>query len=286
MLLSPFTIESVGGQHAEALADVRRSYGDPGLDDLLSQWFGDPRHTSWPGSGLSRQQWLLTLPGLCNDLCAVGLPGAAMARDLVRTAWPSLLTLMEAGAPSWTSGGRRRLEERGPALAALLRAGESLEMVRLLDGVVTFCRERGDEVAPCVLAALREASTRPTAPDGVFARLAADQAARLTARLAEPARSADDWSLTLPAGCGCRHCETLGSFLADHTRRTLDWPLAKDGRSHVHRRIEGAELPVTHQTRRTGSPYTLVLTKTPELFEREARSRARDQADLQWLRGK
>ena len=37
---------------------------------------------------------------------------------------------------------------------------------------------------------------------------------------------------------------------------------------HVHRRIEGAELPVTHQTRRTGSPYTLVLTKTPELFER------------------
>ena len=75
-LLSPFTIESVGGQHAEALADVRRSYGDPWLDDLLGQWFGDPRHTSWPGSGLSRQQWLLTLPD-CATTC---VPSACRVR--------------------------------------------------------------------------------------------------------------------------------------------------------------------------------------------------------------
>jgi hypothetical protein len=44
-----------------------------------------------------------------------------------------------------------------------------------------------------------------------------------------------------------------------------------------------AELPVTHQTRRSGRPYTLVLTKTEVLFERERQSRRRDKDDLAWL---
>ena len=67
------------------------------------------------------------------------------------------------------------------------------------------------------------------------------------------------------------------------SRRTFEWPLAKDGRQHVHSRIDGAELPVTHVTRRQGRPYTLVLNKTDALFAREQEARARDQADLAWL---
>ena len=46
---------------------------------------------------------------------------------------------------------------------------------------------------------------------------------------------------------------------------------------------DGAELPVHHQTRRSGRPYTLVLTKTDALFEREREERQRDQSDLAWL---
>lgn len=45
------------------------------------------------------------------------------------------------------------------------------------------------------------------------------------------------------------------------------------------------ELPVDHKTRRSGRPYTLVLTETPAIFEHEARARRRDAADLRWLRG-
>jgi hypothetical protein len=66
-------------------------------------------------------------------------------------------------------------------------------------------------------------------------------------------------------------------------RRTFEWPLAQKGRSYVHSRIDQAELPVSHQTRRQGRPFTLVLTKTGQLFEREAKQRARDQTDLDWL---
>jgi len=43
------------------------------------------------------------------------------------------------------------------------------------------------------------------------------------------------------------------------------------------------EIPVRHQTQRSGRPYTLVLDKTEALFEREAAERRRWQADLEWL---
>jgi len=140
-------------------------------------------------------------------------------------------------------------------------------------------------VSSCVIAALRAAAEFPaeTLPGAAFVQLAADQTTRLRARLAGPARAADDWSMKLPGGCACELCDTLRSFLEDPARRTMEWPLAKDRRSHVHSRIDQAELPVSHQTRRQGRPFTLVLTKTAQLFEREAQQRTRDQADLNWL---
>ena len=62
---------------------------------------------------------------------------------------------------------------------------------------------------------------------------------------------------------------TLGTFLGSRSRRIFEWPLATDVRRHVHTRIDSAGLPVRHQTRQQGRPYTLVLTKTGELFTRE-----------------
>lgn len=47
--------------------------------------------------------------------------------------------------------------------------------------------------------------------------------------------------------------------------------------------ITSCELPVTHVTRRTGSPFTLVLTKTRALFTRDATERATWMRDLEWL---
>ena len=98
-------------------------------------------------------------------------------------------------------------------------------------------------------------------------------------------RANNDWSTALPAGCRCKLCGTLGAFLNDPTRERLEWPLAKAGRKHVHRRLDAHELPVRHQTRRSGRPYTLVLSKTKALFERGARQRRSWQSDLEWLTG-
>lgn len=51
----------------------------------------------------------------------------------------------------------------------------------------------------------------------------------------------------------------------------------------MHSGIDMAELPVDHQTRRQGRPYTLVLTKTEKLFTRERATRRQAGADLTWL---
>ena len=79
-----------------------------------------------------------------------------------------------------------------------------------------------------------------------------------------PARHAGDVS-GFPAGAYLR--------LAAGDRRAAD----------VHTRIDSAGLPVRHQTRRKGRPYTLVLTKTGELFAREKDARQQAVSDLAWL---
>jgi hypothetical protein len=58
---------------------------------------------------------------------------------------------------------------------------------------------------------------------------------------------------------------------------------AEARRKHVAGQIRTAELPVTHKVWKFGSPYTLVLTKTDELFRREAEARENAITSLEWL---
>ncbi len=51
----------------------------------------------------------------------------------------------------------------------------------------------------------------------------------------------------------------------------------------MHTRIDSGALPVRHQTRRQGWPYTLVLTKTEELFACEKDARHKAMTDLAGL---
>jgi hypothetical protein len=106
----------------------------------------------------------------------------------------------------------------------------------------------------------------------------------LTARLTAPQREPGDWSILGELGCRCERCRKLHAFLIARERRVFEWPLAEEHRAHVHQIIERHELPVAHQTRRTGRPYTLVLTKRDALFEREAARRKQWLDDLEWLK--
>ncbi len=105
----------------------------------------------------------------------------------------------------------------------------------------------------------------------------------INARLKQPPRANDDWSIQTPIRCSCRLCATLAQYLRAPDKVRLEWPLAKDQRAHIHRAIDGDDLPVTHVTRRSGRPFTLVLEKTAALIKRDAAERQSLCEDLEWL---
>jgi hypothetical protein len=286
-LLRPFRVETLRRSHAKALAKLAARHAEPWTGELIRTWFGDPRypHRTF-ATGEDRSQWLSRLPALAETLDAERQAGQTIGRHLLRHAWEHL----EAEIDLWAGQSRpshlqTHLAPLGEPLAALLQAAATLDAVDLRDQVVAHLRDCQDAVALCERRALRAAATLPPGLrlDAGFPELATDCATRLRARLSRPARADGDWSLDLPTGCTCDLCTELELFLRDPHRTTLDWPLAEQRRQHLHQRIQSAELPVTHQTRRQGRPYVLVLTKTPTLFEQDRKARTQDQADLDWL---
>lgn len=262
MLLRPFRIESLGLAHVAPLAKLARHYGEQWVGELLRVWFGDRRAWVYAG-GQDRQEWLALLPGLCEALHAEGSPGMATARRLLDLSWDWLgETTRQDLAAQPPSHRDKRLGDLGQPLAAVLTAAAVTGAASLRDEVAGFARQQGDEVIACVMPALRAAGTLPAGSeggrgsgrgDGGFGDLAADCAARLRARLGRPPRADGDWSIELPGGCACELCGTLGEFLRDPAQRTFEWPLAKERRRHIHSRIDAAELPVRHETRRKGA---------------------------------
>jgi hypothetical protein len=271
MLLQPFHTGLLARQHADGLAAVAGLYGEDWARSVVGGWFGPRRHhhqdglTEWVGS---------MLPKLYGALRTAGSPN--VARLLAAEAWRWLAGELKLWTTVAQSDVRRsRLETLSVPLARLLEAADDT----LHEAITEDVRSYEDTVLECLMPALRLAHTRATAGLGPLAR---DCAKRLGRIAATPPRDADDWSITW-TGCGCDLCDRLGTFLGSRTQRVHEWPLAKDGRRHVHSRIDAAELPVRHQTRRQGRPYTMVLTKTDKLFTNAANARAKAAADLAWL---
>jgi 2OG-Fe(II) oxygenase superfamily len=275
MVLEPFRVETAAPEHAGGLAAAAGQYGEQWTRRVIDGWFGSEH-----SFGTDRYEWIDRLPRLCVALQASGAP--EVARLVAAGSW----RWMGDQLRFWTTTGRTdvrqaHLEMLSSPLVQLLEAADG----RLRDEIVAALRGYGDRVLGCLMPALRLAAARPAAVRRAAGldMVARDCAERLGTIIARPLRVEDDWSIQW-AGCGCDLCDALGTFLGSRSRRIFEWPLAKDGRRHVHTQIDSVELPVRHQTRRQGRPYTLVLTKTDELFTRQKDARHNAVADLTWLR--
>ena len=290
MLLRPFRIEYLKGAYVNSFGNVITGYGQRWAAEQLRAWFPGQQQTWLHGGGQERLAWIADwLPGLCASLRDTGGSGVVAAQLLVDLTWEWIGKQIGTGLASSSPSRRdRELSDVGKPLASVLLATAAIGADSVRQTICGYLREQPDAVTALELSALRAAGELSPAGrrgDAGFGDLGTDCAATLRTRLARPRRVAGDWSIELPAGgCDCELCDTLGVFLRDPDRRTFEWPLAEQRRHHVHSRIEAAELPVTHVTRRQGRPFTLVLKKTDELFVREQEARARDQADLDWLR--
>ena len=289
MLLRPFRIENLTGADVDSFGKIADRYGQGWTADLLRTWFGGDQPAWAYGGGTERPQWVADqLPGVCRGLHARGGAGALAAQRLLDLAWEWASKDIGTGLASPSPSHRdTKLGDLGKPLASVLTAAAATGAASTRDAVCGYIRKQEDAVTALEMSALRaaaEMSRDGTRGDAGVGDLAVDCAARLRARLARPQRAPGDWSIELPAGgCTCDLCGTLRVFGEDQSRRTFEWPLAQQGRQHVHSRIDAAELPVTHVTRRQGRPYTLVLNKTEALFAREREARIRDETDLEWL---
>ncbi|MFD9950284.1 2OG-Fe(II) oxygenase [Nonomuraea sp. NPDC059023] len=278
MLLRPFALERLTPGHGLAFARLAAHYGDTWTDALLHDW-----SASWrPGSyGLAQAplDWFENLPRLCTALSAEGSASVTATRRIVDLSWTMIAGQVGPALDGpLTSRHSAWLTSLGASCAGIIAAAAHLGSTGVLQDAHRLARTAGDRAHVLTMATLRAATHQAG-----FGDLAVICAERLRTWLAQPQRVPGDWSIELPTGCACELCEVLGTFLRHPERRALDWPLAKDKRRHVHARIDDAELPVRHETRRQGRPYTLVLTKTEALFERERLARERHEADLAWL---
>ncbi len=282
-LLQPFAMEALTPGRGRAFVALVARYGEGWARSLLHAWsvHGPPAGPDMDDRGA----WLASLPRLVRSLRGADeAAGPLAARLVLEDGWSWLKEAIE------DARGEAPPSRRDRALGSLARP-----ILGWLEGAagaddlpgeaVAFLSAAGNEpLLPCLMEVLRAAAAGPPARAVPALQDLARHCGRLlSARLERPAREGDDWSIALPGGCRCPLCGRLGAFLADPEQRRLEWPLAKEGRRHVHGRLDAHELPVRHQTRRAGRPYVLVLEKTEALFEREAAERRRWRADLEWL---
>jgi hypothetical protein len=270
-LLRPFAIEMLTSAHAGGMAALAANYDEAWQQNLFDALFGSRNRSRYDGA-VDRGSWAGALPGITSVL-----PDAT-ARVLLNTTWRWLAGEIRSWLSYSSAASRRRqLADLGKPLVGLLTAAEG---TALADEIVTVLRKHGDDILICLLPAVRAAAPGSGA---AFDELARDCEQRLTATAGQPVRADGDWSVPWSGGCGCQLCRTFGRFLAERDEVKLEWPLAETRRKHVTQQISSAELPVRHEVWKFGSPHTLVLTKTEELFRREAKARKAAAASLKWL---
>ena len=283
-LSQPFEMERLTAEAAPELGALIDAYGLPWCRDLLDGWATRNRFDH-----LERRDWIAALPDLCRGLCGQdSAAGGKLAVWLVGEQWRW-----------WTARWKKDCELQDPRFSLKALKGDCEPFLGLLEGsLITGSRELHDTMLNFAAAAaggpvlamahlLRVAAKntpRAALADLGLADLHGRCLKELQSRLDEPPRDEDDWSIPRPVRCGCELCQELSPFLADPKRTLFEWPIAKQKRRHIHGIIEGHAFPVTHQTRRTGSPYTLVLQKTRALFETEAAERGTWQRELSWLK--
>jgi hypothetical protein len=282
-LILPMRIENLSSRNASVLVALLDRYGFEWLEQALTEW----RSRREQASLEERLPWISASPALVRALMApASAPAQKLARTLVGEQWAWLADRHRSAL-----GGRpiHTLEALATLAVPTLRLFESCLASGRKDVHDQMRRFLSSSEYPALaLANLLEAARR-TYEAREFdaldcAALQSQCASKLETLLATPTRAKDDWAIAPPGRCSCELCAELSRFLVAKSRTTLEWPLAKDRRAHVHGILDGDDLPVTHTTRREGSPYTLVLTKTSALFEREAAERVAWRLGLDRLR--
>ena len=286
-LLQPFALTGLTPKAALRLTGLLEAYGLDWCRALLQNWTSEESHEPLT----KRLLWMeSTLAILCRALCVHDSPvGRELAGWLLTEQWAWLLEQsrqirQHASAKDVT---REMLGLCKPILR-IIESSQATQQPELSDHVIAFLTTDTSELPVQVPIGLLRNAKAHHAPSTLrnwgLRSVHAHCLQAITVRLAMPMRADNDWSIQTQIRCSCRLCESLTLYLRAANEVRFEWRLAKDLRSHIHRTIDSYDLPVTHITRRTGSPFTLVLEKTAAIFKRDAAERQSLHEEFAWLR--
>ncbi len=285
-LLRPFALTGLTRRAVPQLAILLDSYGLHWCRTLLRNWESE-RARELPSARLS---WISSvLPALCRSLCTRdGSEAQTLARTILTEQWAWLLEHSKR-LGKYVSAKERR-KELTRLCAPILSLIESSRIARqpdvhaqLIEFLTGGAPDPSVHVPLGLLQAAHEHRRSDTLRSLGLKPVHSHCMQDLTTRLSAPLRPNDDWSIATSVRCSCKLCATLARYLRSQDKVRFEWPLAKSGRAHIHGIVDSHDLPVTHITRRTGRPFTLVLEKTAAVFERDAIERRSWQSALQWL---
>lgn len=287
LLLQPFTLTAVTARATTRVADLLERYGVEWSRTLLRQWTSEKNVHELVDKQIA---WIRSaLPALCRAWCARSASdGQALAREVLDQQWAWMLDRAK-GVQKHSSAKdlTKELARLGQPMLALMQGALIAKHSDLKTHIVNFLtNDAGDLPERLPLGVLRAAYDHCRAdalPQLVLKPVHAWCSRSLAERLNKPARAEDDWSITTSVRCSCKLCATLTRYLRAADQKRFEWPLAKNGRAHIHGVLDSNDLPVTQTTRRTGSPFTLVLEKTRAVFARDASERESWREDAKWL---
>ena len=234
MLLRPFRLELLTTSHAKALSALVGSYGEPWAAELMAAWAAKRR--SHHPEGASPEAWMASLPPLCLALresrrrryCR----GPVVAARVLELAQPRDRSRPRAryAEPARADAG----PQLGRPVGAMLEGASLVDATDLRDEAVgVLCRD--DDLLACAIAALRVDSRpamergRPRRRRDPLLRGPGSPPRPPLAGRATTGRSSFPKDVTASCAVSCVR------FLVDPTQTTLEWPLAKERRRHVHR---------------------------------------------------
>jgi hypothetical protein len=179
-----------------------------------------------------------------------------------------------------SDGPRTGLVANAARVFALGSAPEALN--RFLDRALRG--ELGCGLREVLVPDLKAIATRlPDAPAArpAYARLREHCLAQLRAATSEPVEPPADWRRESKLACKCQDCQALSRFLADPETPVARFPLAQERRRHLHQQIERHQCDCTHETERSGRPFTLVCQKTSASYERREKQYQHDRQLLE-----
>ena len=274
--LAAFAIDAVNKSQMKSLIKLGVLHGKAFCEQLVAGWI-EPQNNRYRSMPLD---WIEQLPRFCELLNELG--GSAwecVAERLWHFYFEKLTDRHEVDSRSAAPSSRLADSSRQMMrLTAMYRSGQFLSgkgpITKLLQHVHDNRHIYLDET---LVSFLEQLSTFKHDSKHARALRALSQLVNetLNERLAKPPRAPDDWRMFVKLECKCADCSSLSTFLSS-TEQFEYMPLAKQRRLHLHRKIDHAELPVSHTTLRKGSPYVLQLAKKRVLFKNDEKRRKLD----------